>query len=104
MIIRWADNLAGQKRNQNFLIGRQKFLNNVISITSATVVTAGPGFGVGSVITNDGAGMLSAITNDGVGKNGSIVLGFGTNSIISNNGIGKTGLINNDGIGENGDI
>ena len=104
MIIRWADNLAGQKRNQNFLIGRQKFLNNVISITTATVITSGPGFGVASVMSNNGIGKIGAMDNDGIGEEGLIVFGFGVAAVMSNNGIGREGLINNDGIGKEGDI
>jgi hypothetical protein len=66
--------------------------------------TFGPGFGIGSVITNNGVGILSAITNQGVGTSGEIQLGFGVGSVITNNGIGKTGLITNDGVGKEGDI
>lgn len=104
MMIRWADNKAAQKRNQNFLIGRQKFLNNVISITTATVVTVGPGFGVASVMNNNGIGEEGSINNSGIGEEGLIVLGFGVATVMGNNGIGREGLINNDGIGKEGEI
>ena len=71
---------------------------------SDVILAIAPGFGVGSVMTNNGVGELSAINNDGVGESGAIVLGFGINAIMRNYGIGKTGLINNDGIGKTGDI
>ncbi len=71
---------------------------------SDVILAVSPGFGVGSVITNNGLGILSAMSNAGVGKAGSIVFGFGVGSVITNNGLGKTGSINNDGVGEEGDI
>ena len=68
--------------------------------------TTGPttGFGVGSVMSNNGIGKIGLITNDGVGQTGAIIFGFGVGSVIRNQGIGAAGAITNDGIGKTGNI
>jgi hypothetical protein len=67
---------------------------------SEAITVPAPGFGVGSVMSNNGLGLESAINNEGVGKAGSIQLGFGVGSVMTNKGIGVEGLINNEGVGE----
>ena len=101
-MINWRDGKAG------FVGASKRLIRGVFqysyTVTTETVVTQGPGFGVGSVIRNNGVGKLGLMNNDGVGESGSIVLGFGVGSVIRNNGVGKTSLINNDGVGKEGEI
>ena len=93
MMIRWSDNVNGQNRNQSFLIRGQQFLNNVVSITSASGPVASTSFGVTSFIDDTGQGLSSSISNT-----------LGLLSFIDDSGQGIISLISADGTGLGSDI
>ena len=101
-MLNWRNGKAGFVGGLKYLI--KGVFRYAHTVTTADVITQGPGEGTNGSITDNGIGLSGLINSDGIGQNGIILLGFGASSIISDNGIGKTGLINNDGIGKNGDI
>jgi hypothetical protein len=101
-MINWRDGKAGfVGASKRFIKG---FFEYAHAVTTDSVINPGPGFGVGSVITNNGIGTTGTVANDGIGQAGAIVFGFGVGSRMTNHGIGTTGTISNDGIGKVGDI
>lgn len=105
MIVRWSDNVGANVRRQNFIIGRQKFLNNCIAVFVAPLDTPTPdGISVLGVIDGIGQNILGKIDIKGLSALGVITGSVSILGEIDSSGTNVAGRIDTKGISVLGKI